>query len=242
MELLYHRIRKHQLSVWPVNHRNKSCQKPFRSEDVNYRVLLQLCSMLVGNQNFLTSLVFGHQVLLKKNLLRYLFAAVPHSQCMPLVALVRFPWFSCLRVLSIESIYYLFTPQTQIYSMDNPQGNLPRNQLDKVFIQSNSCFGIKDAWVGVSNEISRHNVIFSIPKVIFQFRTLGCCLHHILDLLIRCLESKQNIEYTEIEITDFKTVLSLTAVLIIIKYYYRHHFQFIITRIIKANAKMKNTQ
>ena len=67
---------------------------------------------------------------------------------------------------------------------------LPCNNLDKSWTKRNPSFGIKNAGVSVSNEITWHNLFLCISQVsalIWAFRGF---LHNCFDFIIGCLQTK----------------------------------------------------
>lgn len=46
----------------------------------------------------------------------------------------------------------------------SPSAVIPRNKFRKVFVQSNSCLGIKHARPAVTHKVGRYNIIFSVTQ------------------------------------------------------------------------------
>ena len=81
---------------------------------------------------------------------------------------------------------------------------LPRNQLDKSWVQLNSGQGIKNWGVCITDEVGGNNLVLSVSKESLQI-SLRCFLHNLFYLLIRSLskELTEKNSVTEIYISLF---------------------------------------
>jgi hypothetical protein len=61
----------------------------------------------------------------------------------------------------------------------------PRNEFDKVVVEGNSSFCIKDGRVTITNEVRWHNIVFGVVQNSFQW-SFCCFLHFGLDFIICC--------------------------------------------------------